>query len=151
MTFKYKQFQFVSCLGVKPYFDSSYGLAYGRKITDRFSLDVGARLLGADYTVGNLGSCLRNDLDYILSAGLHYAFSAHLAADLGYSANLGRNAQDNIVNPENRDFNSREISAARSIQILSVRDTEINLILERVACGLHVNRRRRARRRGWHC
>jgi opacity protein-like surface antigen len=110
LTFKYKQFRFVSCLGIKPYFDSSYGLSYGRKITDRLSLDVGARLLEADYTVGNLGSCLRDDLDYVLSAGLRFAFSAHVAADLGYSANLGRNAQDNIVNPENRDFKSQEIT-----------------------------------------
>jgi opacity protein-like surface antigen len=110
LTFKYKQFQFVSCLGVKPYFDSSYGLSYGRKITDRFSLDAGARLLDADYTSGNLASCLRNDLDYVLSVGLHYAFGAHVAADLGYSANLGRNAQDHIANPENRDFDSQEIS-----------------------------------------
>jgi hypothetical protein len=110
LTFKYKQFQFVSCLGVKPYFDSSYGLSYSRKITDRLSLDAGARLLEADYTVGNLASCQRDDLDYVLSAGLHYSFCAHFAADLGYSASLGRNAQDNIVNPQNRDFNSQEVS-----------------------------------------
>jgi len=110
LAFKYKQFQFVSCLGVKPYFDSSYGLSYGRKITDRLSLDAGARLLEADYTAGNLASCQRDDLDYVLCAGLHYSFSAHLAADLGYSASLGRNAQDNIVNPQNRDFNSQEVS-----------------------------------------
>jgi len=110
LTFKYKQFQFVSCLGVKPYFDSSYGLSYGRKITEQFSLDLGARLLEADYTMGNLTSCARDDLDYVLSAGLHYAFSANVAADLGYAANLGRNAQENIANPGNRDFNSQEFS-----------------------------------------
>jgi hypothetical protein len=110
VTFKYKQFQFVSCLGEKPYFDSSYGLGYGRKITDRLGLDLGARLLEADYTVGNLSTCARDDLDYILCAGLHYSFSANVAATLGYSASLGRNAQDNVVNPENRDFNSQEVS-----------------------------------------
>jgi hypothetical protein len=110
LTFKYKQFLFVSCLGVKPYFDSSYGLSYSRKITDRLGVDVGARLLEADYTLGDLESCQRDDLDYILSAGLHYSFSANVAATLGYSASLGRNAQDNITNPENRDFNSQEVS-----------------------------------------
>jgi opacity protein-like surface antigen len=110
LTFKYKQFQFVSCLGVKPYFDSSYGLSYGRKITDRFSLEVGARLLEADYTGGNLATSKRDDVDYVLSAGLHYAFCANVAADLGYSASLGRNAQDNIVNSRNHDFNSQEVS-----------------------------------------
>jgi len=110
LTFKYKQFQFVSCLGKVPYFDSSYGLSYGRKITDRLSLDLGTRLLEADYTMGNLSTCRRDDLDYILSAGLHYAFSANIAAELGYLANLGRNALDNIANPQNRDFNSQEVS-----------------------------------------
>jgi len=110
LTFNYKQFQFVSCLGVKPYFDSTYGLSYGRKITDRLRLDLGARLLEANYTIGNLSTCSRDDLDYILSAGLHFALSANCAAAFGYSANLGRNAQDNIVNPQNRDFNSQEVS-----------------------------------------
>jgi hypothetical protein len=110
LTFKYKQFRFVSCLGVKPYFDSSYSLTYGRKITDRLRLDLGARLLEADYTVGNLSTCARDDLDYILSAGLHFAFNAHFSTDLAYSAALGRNAQDDIVNSQNRDFNSQEVS-----------------------------------------
>lgn len=110
LTFNYKQFQFVSCLGVKPYFDSTYGLSYGRKITPRLSLDLGARLLEADYTIGNLSTCSRDDLDYVLSAGLHFAVSANCAVGLGYLANLGRNAQDNIVNPQYRDFNSQEVS-----------------------------------------
>jgi hypothetical protein len=112
LTFKFKQFQFVSCLGEKPYFDSSYALGYGRKITDRLRLDLGARLLEADYTVGNLSACARDDLEYIFSAGLHFAFTAHFAADFAYSAALGRNAQDYIVNSQNRDFNSQEVSLA---------------------------------------
>jgi len=110
LAFKYKQYRFVSCLGEKPYFDSSYGLNYGRKITGRLSLDLGARLLDADYTVGNLSTCARDDVDYVLTAGLHYAFNAHLAADLGYAASLGRNAQDNVTDSRNRDFNSQEVS-----------------------------------------
>lgn len=110
LSFKYKQFQFVSCLGVKPYFDSSYGLNYGRKITDRLGLDLGARLAQADYTVGNLTSCARDDLDYVLSADLRCALGANVAADLGYAANLGRNAQEDVANPQNREFNSQEVS-----------------------------------------
>lgn len=109
LTFKYKHFQFVSCLGVKPYADSSYGLTYNRKITDRLGLDIGARLLEADYNAA-LADGARDDLDYILSAGLHYAFSANIAADLGYSANWGRNAQDNISNSYERDFDAQDIS-----------------------------------------
>jgi len=111
LSFKYKHWLFVSCLGVKPYADSSYGLCYGRKITDRLSLDLGARLLEADYN-NAISDGARDDLDYILSAGLHYAFSANIAADLCYSANLGRNAQDNICSSYTRDFDSQEVTLA---------------------------------------
>jgi opacity protein-like surface antigen len=110
LAFKYKQFQFVSCLGVKPYFDSSYGVSYSRKITDRLGLDLGSRLLDADYTVGNLASCARNDLDYVLSVDLHYAISSNMAVNAGYSADLGRNSQENVVNSQTRDFDSQVIS-----------------------------------------
>lgn len=110
LAFKYKQYRFVSCLGVKPYFDSSYGLTYSRKITGSLTFDTSARLLDADYTVGNLASCKRDDIDYVLGAGLRYAFTANLAADLGYLANLGRNAQDNISNSQTRDFDSQDVS-----------------------------------------
>jgi hypothetical protein len=107
LSFKYKQFEFVSCLGVKPYFDSSYGLSYDRKFSDRLGLDLGARLVKADYTAGSLASCARDDLDYVLSADARWAFTANVAADLGYAANLGRSAQDDT---ENRDFDSQEVS-----------------------------------------
>jgi opacity protein-like surface antigen len=109
LTFKYRQFQFVSCLGKVPYFDSSYDLSYRRKITDRLSFDAGARLLEADYTEANLTACQRNDYDYVLVTGLHYAFSANLAADLGYQADLGRNSLD-IPNSSTRNFDSQLIS-----------------------------------------
>jgi hypothetical protein len=110
LTFKYKQYQFVSCLGIKPYFDSSYALSYRHKCGDRLSLDFGARLLDADYTVGNLASCRRNDLDYVLSAAVNYSFTSHLLGSLTYLANLGRNGEDQVVNSQTRDFDSQEAS-----------------------------------------
>jgi opacity protein-like surface antigen len=112
LSFKYKQFQFVSSCGKVPYFDSSYALCYDRKITDRLSVEVGPRLLEADYNSGNLSSSSskRDDLDYILSVGLHYVFSANIAADLSYSASLGRNAEANIANSQTRDFDAQDVS-----------------------------------------
>jgi hypothetical protein len=102
--FKYKQYQFVSCLGVKPYFDSSYALTYGRKLTERLSLEAGAKVLDADYTVGNLASCKRNDLEYVVSAGLHFVLSAHFAAD-------------NISNTQTRDFNDNVVSLGMQFKL----------------------------------
>jgi hypothetical protein len=108
-TFKYKQFQFVSCLGKVPYFDSCYDFTYRHVFNKRLSLDGEAKLMGADYTVGDLAACQRNDLDYVLSAGLHYLFTPHIGADLGYQADLGRNALENVVNPNTRDFDRQLI------------------------------------------
>jgi hypothetical protein len=109
-TFKYKQFQFVSCLGSVPYFDSSFDLSYTRKFSKKLSLDVGAKWLSADYTSGNLETCRRDDRDYVLSTALHYAFTSKLGADLGYQADLGRNAEDGIANAGTRNFNRQLIS-----------------------------------------
>jgi hypothetical protein len=111
LTFKYKQWEFVSACGRVPYFDSSYDISWQHKFNRQFSLDLGGRILGADYTSGNLGaSSLRNDYDYILAATAHYAFNAHVGADLGYSADFGRNAQDNIANSSTRDFQRQVVS-----------------------------------------
>lgn len=110
VTVKYKQFQFVSACGKVPYFDSGYGLTYSRKVTDRLNFDLGARLIEADYNSGDLSTSKRNDLDYIFSAGAHYAFTANLGADFGYSASLGRNDEANIANSQTRDFNAQDIS-----------------------------------------
>lgn len=109
---KYKGFQFVSCLGKTPYFDSSYILGYRRKITGSLSLDVGAKLLEADYTMGNLEACHRRDLDYVMTAGLHYVFNPHLSADLAYEADMGRNDEPGITDSAARSFDAQIISLA---------------------------------------
>jgi len=105
VTFKYRGFQWVSCLGKVPYFDSYYDLSYNRKLTAQLALDLGARLATADYTVGNLApSDHRNDWQYTLGAGLGYAVNANLSLNAAYTMDLGRNAQDNITNPQTREF-----------------------------------------------
>ena len=111
VTFKYRGFQWVSCLGRVPYFDSYYDLGYNRKLTSQLALDLGARLATADYTVGNLApSDHRNDWQYTLNAGLGYAVNANLSVNAAYSVDLGRNAQDNITNPQTREYDHHLLS-----------------------------------------
>ena len=97
VTFKYKQFQWVSSTGRIPYFDSLYDLGYKHKLTDKLQLDLGFRTASSDYTSSTLNGT-RNDYQYTASAGLRYTFNSNFSADLGYAVDLGRNAQDNIVN-----------------------------------------------------
>lgn len=112
LTFKYKGWQWVSSVGKVPYFDSTYDLSYHRKLTDKLGLDLGGRLLTADYNSGNLAACKRNDWQYTVSAGLGYALNAHASVNLAYALDLGRNAQDGIVNPDTRDFDHQLVSLA---------------------------------------
>jgi hypothetical protein len=112
LTFKYKGWQWVSSVGKVPYFDSTYDLSYHRKLTDKLGLDLGGRLLTADYTSGNLAACKRNDWQYTVPVALGYAFNAHASVSLAYALDLGRNAQDGIVNPDTRDYDHQLVSLA---------------------------------------
>ena len=109
---KYKQFQWVSSLGKVPYYDSIVDLAYRRALTSHWSVDLGGRAWDADYNSGNLSTCQRNDWQYTLLAGMTYTFSAHLSANLAYSLDLGRNGQDNIANPQTREYNRNLVSGS---------------------------------------
>jgi len=111
LIFKYKQWQWVSSCGKIPYFDSMYDLSYHRKLTDKLGLDLGGKLLTADYSSGSLvPNNQRDDWQYTVSAGLGYAFNSHASVNLAYALNLGRNAQDDIVNPQTRDYSQQLIS-----------------------------------------
>lgn len=94
LTFKYKQWQFVASTGKLPLFDSSYDLSYRHKFGKSLTLDLGAKLASSDYTVASGTSSLRNDAMWTGSAGLTYAFTSHLSANLAYVFDLGRNQQD---------------------------------------------------------
>lgn len=116
VVFKFRQFQWVSSLGRIPVLDSVYDLNYRRQLTDRFSLDLGARILNSDYTSAIGPSGVRNDWMYTLTASLHYAIARRLSADLGYSADLGRNAQDGVANPDTRGFLRHIFSAGAQVK-----------------------------------
>jgi opacity protein-like surface antigen len=100
----------VASTGRNPYLDSSYDLNYRHKFSSKLSFDLGGRIGASDYTSGNAATSLRNDFMYSIATGVKYAFNTHLSADLNYSVDLGRNMQDNIVNPQNREFNHHLVS-----------------------------------------
>ncbi len=113
LTFNYKQWQWVSSTGKVPFFDSIYTLAYHWNATRQLGLDLGGKVLEADYTVGNemnpsgQNSSLRDDMEYELSAGVTYAFTKHLSANLAYTYDVGANAKNNLpaaLGPEYRNF-----------------------------------------------
>jgi hypothetical protein len=105
ITFKYKQWEWVSSTGLVPYFDSTFDLSYTRKVTDALSVTLGGKALGADYNPNNVATqsgdllgdrCDRDDWQYTASIGLQYAFNAHFSTSLGYSYDFGVDEQDNL-------------------------------------------------------
>ena len=114
LTFKYKQFQWVSSTGKVPYFDSCYDLSYHRDQTKHWGLDLGAKILTADYNSGNLPACRRFDAQYSVSGALTYTFTSHLTVQAGYNLDIGRNLQGGIVNPQTREFMRNLYSVAAS-------------------------------------
>jgi opacity protein-like surface antigen len=106
LSFYYRQWQWVSSTGEMPYFDSTYDLNYKHKFNDKLSANLEGRLLGSDYTSGDAlsgpvsdpikNTNARNDLQYTVSAGVQYAFNANVSANLTYSYDLGRNAEDGL-------------------------------------------------------
>jgi len=112
VTFKFKEWEWVSSIGKIPYLDSTYDLSYHRILTDKLSFDLGGRILGSDYTGGNLPNCQRNDLQYTVSASLGYAFNKHLGATLSYALDLGRNAENGLsaAQIDQREYDHQLIS-----------------------------------------
>lgn len=111
VTFKFKQWQWLSSTGKVPYFDGSYDLAYNRKCTEKLSVNLGGRLLTADYTSGNLVTCKRDDWQYTVSAGASYALTAHFSTAVAYAVDLGRNNQDGLTaNPATREYDRHLVS-----------------------------------------
>lgn len=107
--FKYKQWQWVSSTGCAPYFDSTYDGNYKHTFNEHFSLDLGARLLTADYRSGNGTKANRMDLQYALYETLHYAINPHWSLELAYTAEFGRNDAA-IANPQTREYNRNLVS-----------------------------------------
>jgi len=110
VTFKFKEWQWLSSLGKVPYYDSTVDLAYHRRLTEKLGFDLDGKLLSADYTSGNLAACHRKDLDYNIGTGLGYILNPHVSFSLAYTLDLGRNNVDSVVNESTRAF-SRNLIA----------------------------------------
>ena len=110
LTFKYKLWQWVSGSGKVPYFEGGYELAYRCKLTSKLAFDLGGKILDWDYTSGNLTTCRRNDLEYTVSTGLTYAINSHISVNLAGVLNWGRNEENSVANPQNREFDQQLIS-----------------------------------------
>ena len=93
--FTFKQWVFVSSTGLVPYTDAAYALTYHRTLSHSLSLDLGAKYLESNYTLGNdfAGSApsLRDDADYQGSGGITYALSARLSLSYTYTYDQERN------------------------------------------------------------
>jgi hypothetical protein len=125
LSFKYKQYQWVSSTGKVPYFDSSWDLSYRRKLTDKLTLDLSGKVLESDYTSGLTATAAglaaktpnqRDDIEYVAGLGLSYAFNSYASVSLAYEANLGRNSQEGIVNEATREFDRNIVSLGLNLK-----------------------------------
>jgi opacity protein-like surface antigen len=112
ISFKYKQWRWLSSVGKLPALDSTFDLGYKHKFTSQLSMDLGARLLESDYTIANVASGNRIDQLYTFSAGVTYAFTSHLSASLAYSLDLGLNDTDGLTSAaaSDREFERNLVS-----------------------------------------
>lgn len=102
LSFKYKQWQWVSSTGKLPLLESTYDLGYRHKFTKDFSADAGFKLGTSDYNCGNQASSERDDWMYTFTLGLNYNVTANLALNAGYQVDLGRNKEN--VDPVDGNF-----------------------------------------------
>jgi len=117
LTFKYKQWEWVSSTGKVPYYDSGFILNYTRKLTDQLTLTLGAQAINSDYNSGltsleSKGGVTnhRDDWQYTGSAGLRYAITPHFSVDLAYASNFGRTEEDDIRGSQGRNFTDTVVS-----------------------------------------
>jgi hypothetical protein len=95
LTFNFKQWVFVSSTGLVPYDDITYALTYHWSATKKLGLDLGAKYLEGNYTLGDdyAGSApsLRDDLEYEGSVGVSYTIVPHLVASISDAYDKGLN------------------------------------------------------------
>ncbi|HEY4245637.1 MAG TPA: hypothetical protein VGM64_02210 [Lacunisphaera sp.] len=111
LSLTYKQWLFVGSTGLAPYDDITYALTYHWSATRQLGFDLGFKYLEANYTIGNevTGSApaLRDDLDYVYSAGATYAFTPHLLLSASFVYDQGKNGLDDLAasfGPSYREF-----------------------------------------------
>ena len=100
LNFNFKRWIFVASTGLAPYIDTTCTLTYHWSATKQLGIDLGAKMLEANYTMGNdvAGSApsLRDDLDYGAVATLAYAITPHFSASLAYNYDKGKDGLNNL-------------------------------------------------------
>ncbi|HEY4989014.1 MAG TPA: hypothetical protein VII09_04365, partial [Opitutaceae bacterium] len=119
LTLAYKKYLFVASTGIAPYVDTTATLVYHVNVTKQFGIDLGAKYLEANYTIGNdvVGSApaLRDDVDYGASVGVSYAITKQIIVGLTYAYDDGRNNLDSLAAkyfPAYRDFTHNVTTAS---------------------------------------
>jgi hypothetical protein len=119
LTLAYKEWIFVSSTGLVPYQDTGASLAYHWSPMTQFGLDLGARYLNHNYTLGNdtagTAPSLRDDGAWVWTAGLSYSLAKGLTAGLGFSEEDGRNLLGSLAAayaPSYRSFRDRVMTAS---------------------------------------
>jgi hypothetical protein len=127
LTFKYRQWEWVSSTGKLPLYDSFYELSYRRKWTDHWSFDLAGRIQNSDYTSGNSVNSLRNDWQYTIAPGLTWTANRNVSLNLACSLDFGRNGQDNLVNPGLREFDHYLASLGAQFRLERTRPAPLSL------------------------
>lgn len=110
VSFRYKQWQWVSGSGKVPYSDGTYELAWHSQLAKPVGFDLGGKFASWDFTGGNLSTCKRHDLLYAVNSGVTYAINSHITIGLTGALEWGRNDQGDVENAGTREFNRQVIT-----------------------------------------
>jgi hypothetical protein len=101
ISLNYKQWFFVSSTGLVPYEDTTVGITYHVALDPQWGLDIGARYLDANYTLGNdyAGSApdLRDDGDFGGNVALTYSLTKQFSVGLAFNYDKGENLLNNLA------------------------------------------------------
>lgn len=116
VSFRFKRFLWLSSIGKVPYIDTTYELVYRRQIIPKLSAELTGRMLNADYSPGSLPACKRDDWQYSVCIAATYALNSHASITAGYSLDLGRNAQQNLIHGGSREFDRNLASLGATLK-----------------------------------
>ena len=103
--FKYRRFQWLSCIGKVPYLDNLYDLSFRHDFSKQLQVELGVRGAEADYN-----PIARDDWDLTVCGTVRYAITPQIGVDVSYAYDRGLNAEEGIVNPNSREFVRHSVS-----------------------------------------
>jgi len=112
ITFKYKDWEWVSSTGKVPYYEGTHELGYRRKLTSKLTVDLTGKYGISDYNSGNIASSKRYDKIYGATVAVGYVVNPRLSCSVSYAVDFGRNAEDAITNPQYREYDHHAVSVS---------------------------------------